>query len=568
MADKTLKTRIQVRYDEYSAWTTKNPVLLKGEIAVATINKGATQEKDSVGLPQVLIKVGDGTSHYNTLNFISARAADVYAWAKQEKPVYVDSNNEYQDLSAKILSHIDAISDLQSRVDELEDFEKGNANAVTTAINTALSGLTVADVTGGKVVTKVVQNNGKIEVTKGNLAIADLTDGTSTIDGLKGRLGDLESFKETVTNDYATDAELGALENKLNNKISTDIGAAKTALVGAAGTKDTILWAKDAADKAAAAAGVADGKAVDAAAAAKAADDKAVAARQVADAADDLSKKNKARLDTLQGKDTDKSVRAISAEEVAKVVAGADAKYDTLKEIADWILTDTTGAAGMANNIADLQARVEDIEEAPYATVGTDADKAENDTIKGAKKYTDAAKTALIGGTSDTKDSSTIAGAKKYADAAKAAVLGTASDKSDAKTVYGSIAKTEALAAIVADNTSDLSDLQEEVTTYITNNDNRVKTLEDTVAGNTAAIETKAAQADLEAEVKRAGDAEAALGGRIDDLSSAALRQSDIQVGVGLTRANNGNVVTINIDDKDTVFYFDCGDASGNPLGH
>lgn len=566
MADKTLKTRIQVRYDEYSAWTTKNPVLLKGEIAVATINKGATQEKNSVGLPQVLIKVGDGTSHYNTLNFISAKAADVYAWAKQANPVYISGYNTednspiYEDLSAKILSHISAISDLQSTVGELKDFKEGNADAVTAAINTALSTLTVADVTGGKVVTKVVQNNGKIEVTKGNLAIEDLSNGTETIDGLKGRLNDLESFKETVTNNYATDAELGALENKLNTKIGTDIGDAKTKLIGDAATENTILWAKDAADKAAAAAKVADGKAVDAAAAAKAADEKAVAARGVADAADTLSKANKARLDTLQGADTGKTVRAISAEEVAKIVAGADTKYDTLKEIADWILNDDTGAADMANDIADLQTAVKAIEDAPYASEGY-VDGAVEDAVE-----------TLTGATGDATSAITLHGvknyAKEYTDAAKAAVLGTANDKSDAKTVYGSIAKTEALAVIVADNTSGLSDLQEEVTTYKTDNDNRVGTLEGTVAGNTAAIATKAAQADLEKEVKRAGEAEAALDDKIDDLSSAALRQSDIQVGAGLKRTNDGNVVTINIDDKDTVFYFDCGDASGNPLGH
>ena len=33
---------------------------------------------------------------------------------------------------------------------------------------------------------------------------------------------------------------------------------------------------------------------------------------------------------------------AIAAAEVAKIVADADASYDTLKEIADWILNDTT----------------------------------------------------------------------------------------------------------------------------------------------------------------------------------------------------------------------------------
>ena len=53
----------------------------------------------------------------------------------------------------------------------------------------------------------------------------------------------------------------------------------------------------------------------------------------------------------VEGDDT-KSVRTISGEEVAKIVAGADANFDTLKEIADWIKSDTTGAAKMANDIA------------------------------------------------------------------------------------------------------------------------------------------------------------------------------------------------------------------------
>lgn len=64
----------------------------------------------------------------------------------------------------------------------------------------------------------------------------------------------------------------------------------------------------------------------------------------------------KATVDTLVGEDTGKSVRTISSEEVAKIVAGADASYDTLKEIADWILSDTTGAAKMANDITRLDA--------------------------------------------------------------------------------------------------------------------------------------------------------------------------------------------------------------------
>ena len=51
---------------------------------------------------------------------------------------------------------------------------------------------------------------------------------------------------------------------------------------------------------------------------------------------------------------------AIAAAKVAEIVAGADASYDTLKEIADWITNDTTGAADMANDIAALQGLVGD----------------------------------------------------------------------------------------------------------------------------------------------------------------------------------------------------------------
>ena len=62
---------------------------------------------------------------------------------------------------------------------------------------------------------------------------------------------------------------------------------------------------------------------------------------------------------TLIGEDVDKSARDIAAEEVAKVVASADSDFDTLKEIADWILNDTTGAANMANDIQAL--KLEDV---------------------------------------------------------------------------------------------------------------------------------------------------------------------------------------------------------------
>lgn len=68
------------------------------------------------------------------------------------------------------------------------------------------------------------------------------------------------------------------------------------------------------------------------------------------------------KVNTLVGTDADKSVRTISAEEVAKVVANAPEDFDTLKEIADWIANDTTDAAKMANDIAALKTTVGDDE--------------------------------------------------------------------------------------------------------------------------------------------------------------------------------------------------------------
>lgn len=55
MADKTLNIHIQLRNDKAENWTTKNPVLLKGEMGVE-IDTGK-------------IKIGNGTDHWTTLKY-------------------------------------------------------------------------------------------------------------------------------------------------------------------------------------------------------------------------------------------------------------------------------------------------------------------------------------------------------------------------------------------------------------------------------------------------------------------------------------------------------------------
>lgn len=55
---------------------------------------------------------------------------------------------------------------------------------------------------------------------------------------------------------------------------------------------------------------------------------------------------------------TTREIREIASEEIVKIVNSADSRYDTLKEISDWILNDTTGAASMANDIQTLKAQL------------------------------------------------------------------------------------------------------------------------------------------------------------------------------------------------------------------
>lgn len=75
----------------------------------------------------------------------------------------------------------------------------------------------------------------------------------------------------------------------------------------------------------------------------------------------------------------------IAATKVAEIVANADADFDTLKEIADWILNDTTGAADMANDIAALQAQMVGIDSTVVNKIAAEIENAL--VVDGVDKY-------------------------------------------------------------------------------------------------------------------------------------------------------------------------------------
>lgn len=69
---------------------------------------------------------------------------------------------------------------------------------------------------------------------------------------------------------------------------------------------------------------------------------------------------NEKSIEALSG-DGEGSVKETVANAIAEVVNGAPEDFDTLKEVADWIKNDTTGAAKMESDIANLNEKVNNI---------------------------------------------------------------------------------------------------------------------------------------------------------------------------------------------------------------
>ena len=129
MATKNFNARISLKYDSYQNWIDNDPVLLVGEVAIATV----PTKKDGIEqVPAVVMKVGDGTKKYSELQFVSGLAADIYDWAKAAtKPTY--SADEITGLDAYISGQIqDTNTQYQIVVDptnprkfQLQSHEKG-----------------------------------------------------------------------------------------------------------------------------------------------------------------------------------------------------------------------------------------------------------------------------------------------------------------------------------------------------------------------------------------------------------------------------------------------------------
>ena len=125
-------------------------------------------------------------------------------------------------------------------------------------------------------------------------------------------------------------------------------------------------------------------------------------------------------------------------ESIEKVTSGASEAFDTLKEVEDWIINDTTGAASMANNISALKAisadtrllKLEDMSHSHSNKALLDTyTQTESDLADAvAKKHAHENKAVLDGITAvkvsawDAAEANAISSAKTYTDSAITAV--------------------------------------------------------------------------------------------------------------------------------------------------
>ena len=135
----TLKTRILNKYDVLSNYANFTP--LKGEICIAVVGETATDNKglkgDTKKKPIVGIKVGDGTSSFDSLPWIQAVAGDVSTFVKD----IVDADT-FNGLVNTLIANAElaSASDLEALTTRVADNE-GDIADLQTAINTGANNL-------------------------------------------------------------------------------------------------------------------------------------------------------------------------------------------------------------------------------------------------------------------------------------------------------------------------------------------------------------------------------------------------------------------------------------------
>jgi hypothetical protein len=381
MAIKELQTRIALKYDSYAAWTDDsvagkgaNLVLLPGEIGICEIP--AIQDGVSNVAPTVLFKVGGAKYENGTLKafkdlpWASAKAADVYSWAKASDVVlegktikFVGTDKtitlnyvteaEVKDITDPIAADVaalktnlgangttgKAIAAVESRLDAIE----GDSGAIATAAAGALADAKEYTDTREAAIKTAYEGYADKAEEDAITAANAYTDGKVTV--INAKTSELENAignNSTAINTEVTNRTNA--DNAINAKFGDGIDATNTVV-------DAIAAAKQAAiDSAASTAQskvdtLANGTVAQNT---KKANDNAAA---IAKLQTDLAAEAKARGD----KDTNLEERLTEVETFFKTAEGEtlDTALDTLVEIQKYLTGDGDAASDLISRVSE-----------------------------------------------------------------------------------------------------------------------------------------------------------------------------------------------------------------------
>lgn len=366
MAIKELQTRIALKYDSFKNWQESDLVLLPGELGICTIGTTAETGKDEATTnPTVLFKVGDGTTPAKNLKWASALAADVYNWAKSETVVLdgkvlkfktgstvnhtVDLStfalasdvstlsSEVAEIKASLGGSGDigkAIDDVEARLDVIEgtgagSIEKAKADAIATAAADAATKAGTAESNAKTYTnTEITKDRERLTAieTKNSTQDSEISENTSAI---------TKEVTDRTNAVSALDTAYKAADKAINDKIGGSYSSSAT--VHAA-----IIDAKKAGTDAASAVSTLETTKVD------------KNTREIATNASEIAKNKKAISDEVTRAtevEADFESRISTMETFWDTTEDSDGVVNKLKEIQDYIASDTTGAATMAGNI-------------------------------------------------------------------------------------------------------------------------------------------------------------------------------------------------------------------------
>ena len=230
MATKTLNTILKLRYDSYENWQANSTVVLQaGEAGVCTI---PADTGTGLNEPATLMKIGNGTSTWAELPWISSLSADVIPSLKGSNPslpaTSITGLEDYiqeaiQDTNTRYRLVADGTMGVKLQSSDTGSAPWTDVGSVitfdpTTNITTAIQALDAAAVTAGagEIISEVSQTDGVVSVQKRALTAADiptlttakLSDFATAVDGRidtkVGDIGESADVAEFVTGSIDT----------------------------------------------------------------------------------------------------------------------------------------------------------------------------------------------------------------------------------------------------------------------------------------------------------------------------------------------------------------------------